>query len=363
VTRALPALAAAGAIFMTSAAWAPGSSAAPNGGSGPGETPASIEAALGFLAARTSAFGLVDSFVEDEAALAYTYDNAMAALARVSAGELGAAAAIFDAYAVIGAEDGGGFLHRYGAEDGGAAGGLPGVGHNAYLLLALALYHLESGDGRFDAMALGLADHLLDHQDLDGGLFGRAGVTWKSTENNLAAYRALNTLGRLFARADLLDAADRIRAFLERECWDGTRFLTGENDPSIVTDAQALGALVLGPGFAGGAFWVEGHTLATRRYYRGRRVTGFDLDTDRDAVWTEGTLQQALAFAEAGDAARAAGYRQEAEKLVLSSGGFWQASNPGSTGFGDTFQRWQAAAPTAWYVLAAGQDNVFAPLP
>ena len=35
------------------------------------------------------------------------------------------------------------------------------------------------------------------------------------------------------------------------------------------------------------------------------------------------------------------------------SGAFWQASNTGTTGFGESFQRWQAAAPIAWYVFLA----------
>ncbi len=351
------ALAVAGAGLLPAAGWAAGKNAG-----GPGETPASIAAALGFLSDQTSAFGLIDSFVEDEADIAYTYDNAVAALAYIAAGELPSAAGILEAYAAIGAEPDGGFLHRYGSLDGAAAGGIPGVGHNAYLLQAIALYRLESGETGFDGLALGLAGYLLGHQDLDGGLFGRAGVAWKSTENNLAAYSALHNLGLLMNLPDMIADADAIRDFLEFDCWDGTRFLTGKNDPSIVTDAQALGALVLGPGFQNGAYWVQDHTLTTRRYYRGRRVTGFDLNTDGDTVWTEGTLQQALAFAAAGDTAAGTAYRQEAEKLFLSSGAFWQASNNGSTGFGDSFRRWQAAAPTAWYVLVALDDNVLEPL-
>jgi hypothetical protein len=333
-----------------SATWAAGK----NGG--PGESPASIEAALGFLTGQQSEFGLVDSFIEDKTDYAYSYDNALAAMAFVSAGDLASAAAILEAYAAIGPEPDGGFLHRYRATDGGQAFGISGVGHNAYLLHAMTLYRLESGDPSYDSLAVGIAEFLLAHQDLDGGLFGRAGASWKSTENNLAAYTAVHSLGALLNLQAFLDAAGAIRGFLEAECWDGTRFLTGENDPMIVTDAQALGVMVLGPAFDNGAFWVEGHTLTTQRYYRGRR-------TDRDTVWTEGTLQQSLAFSLAGDQKRADDYRQEAEKLFLSSGGFWQASNAGSTGFGDSFARWQAAAPTAWYIFAANRDNVLQPLP
>jgi uncharacterized protein YyaL (SSP411 family) len=326
-----------------------------------GNTVGSAEAALGFLKSQMGPVGLVDSFVEDNADYAYTYDNALSAMAFISSGDLTSAAAVFDAYVVIGAEPDGGVLHRYRASDGGSAYGLPGVGHNAYLLQAMTLYRLESEDTSYDGFALGIADYLLAHQDSDGGLFGRAGVTWKSTENNLAAYSALVSAGTVFEIPTYLDKAELLRTFLVTECWDGMRFLTGKDDPMIVTDVQALGVMVLGSSYAGGAYWVEAYTLTTQRYKGRKRVTGFDLNTDRDTVWTEGTLQQAMAFLLASDISRAEDYKKEAEKLLQSSGAFWQASNAGTSGFGDTFMRWQAAAPTAWYVFLANQDNVLEP--
>ena len=334
-----------------------------NKGQGKGDPSASVEAALGFLTSQQGPVGLVDSFVEDNADYAYTYDNALAALAFISVGDLTSARAILEAYAEIASESDGGFLHRYRTSDGGAANGLPGVGHNAYLLQAVTLYAMESGDSAYDGLAVAIADYLLAHQDVDGGLFGRSGVSWKSTENNLAAYSALHNLGVVLGIPGFVNKAALIRSFLVTECWDGTRFLTGKDDPMIVTDAQALGVMILGAGYASGAYWVEAHTLTTQRYKGRKRVTGFDLNTDRDTVWTEGTLQQALAFLLAGDLERADGYRQETEKLFQSSGAFWQASNSGSSGFGDIFMRWQAAAPTAWYVFLANQDNVLAALP
>lgn len=323
---------------------------------------ASVAAALDFLSSRQTDFGLIDSYVEDSTDYSYSYDNAMAAMAFISAGDLAAAARILEAFAAIGPEPDGGFLHRYYASDGRAAYGISGVGANTYLLHALNLYRIESGDASFDILAAGIVEYLLAHQDVDGGLFGRAGVTWKSTENNLAAYTAIHSFGAMRGIQPYIDAASAIRAFLLAECWDGTRFLTGKNDPMIVTDVQALGALVLGPAYTNGAYWVENHTLHTQRYEGRRTITGFDLNTDRDTVWTEGTLQQALAFSVAADPARADFYQREAEKLFQSSGAFLQASKVGTTGFGDNFTRWQAAAPTAWFVLVANRDNVLQPL-
>lgn len=332
------------------------------GGDGGAAAP-SVEAALGFLRAQVGPAGLVDSFVEDNADYAYTYDNALAAMAFVSGGDFHAAGQILDAYLAIGVAPEGGFLHRYNSVSGAPAAGISGVGHNAYLLQAMNLYYRRTNDPKFNALAVRIADYLLTFQDVDGGLFGRPDVGWKSTENNLGAYSALHNLGVVQASAFYADRAGLIRNFLITECWDGTRFYTGENDPSIVTDTQALGGMILGATYSNGAYWVESKTLNSQRYEGRKRVTGFDLNTDKDTVWTEGTLQQALAYYVAGDLSKWDFYKAESEKLFQSSGAFWQASNRGTTGFGENFERWQAVAPTAWYIIVSSGDNPFVLLP
>jgi hypothetical protein len=326
-----------------------------------GATPG--EAALGFLKSRIGPIGLLDSLVEDKTDYSYTYDDALAAMAFLSVGDRLSAQRVLDGFVRIGQAPGGGFLHRY-RTSGASAGGTLAAGHNAYLLQAMNLFSWRTGDRRYDSIARSIADFLLTLQDrADGGVLGRPGVTWKSTENNLAAYSALANLALVQNLPAYGIRATQIGNFLVRECWNGTRFLTGKNDSTIVTDAQALGLQVLGAGYANGSFWVESYTKATQRYSGKKQVTGFDLNTDRDTVWTEGTLQQALAFWLAIDNARFAFYRTEAEKLIQPSGAFWAASNRGTTGFGDFFERWQAVAPTAWYIFVSNQDNVLGLLP
>ncbi|HEU0006539.1 MAG TPA: hypothetical protein VFS12_11165 [Terriglobia bacterium] len=321
------------------------------------------EAALSFLRSRVGPAGLLDSFVEDRTDYSYTYDNALAAMAFLSAGDRASAQRVLDGLVGIGPVPGGGFLHRY-RTTGASAGGILAAGHNAYLLQALNLFSWRTSDHRYDGIARGIADFLLTLQDsADGGLFGRIGVAWKSTENNLAAYSALNNLALVQNLPAYGTRAAQIEDFLVRDCWNGAWFLTGKSDPTIVTDVQALGTQVLGVGYANGSFWVESYTKATQRYSGKKQVTGFDLNTDRDTVWTEGTLQQALAFWLASDNARFGFYRTEAEKLRQSSGAFWAASNRGTTGFGEFFERWQAVAPTAWYLLVSNRDNVLGLLP
>jgi hypothetical protein len=321
-----------------------------------------LDDALAFLTGQISPAGLLESFPGESNDYAYTYDNALAALAFLSAGDSASAARVLDAFATLAPEPEGGFLHRYRASDAGPAGGLLRAGHNAYLLKALLRYRFETGDTAYDVLAQQLGAYLVSLQDVDGGIFGAAEARWKSAENNLAAYSALHDLGALLAQPSFEASAEAVRDFLLDECWNGTRFWAGEADPTIVSDAQALGVLVLGPAFASGPDFAEEHTLAAARL-RGTWITGFDLNADRDTVWTEGTLQQALALSRLADGARSDFYRAQAEQLARSSGALLEATHRGTTGFGDFFERREAVAPTAWYVFLAIDDGFLAPLP
>ncbi|MFH1778790.1 MAG: hypothetical protein ABH847_01995 [Candidatus Omnitrophota bacterium] len=328
----------------------------------PPDTTPSPEKALSFLRGQISTVGLLDSYVEDNTDYSYTYDDALAAMAFISAGDFVSARRILDAFVAIGPQPEGGFLHRYHATDGSPYGTLS-VGHNAYLLQAMNLYYLETGDSRYNLLAQEVANYILSQQDIDGGIFGRAGVTWKSTESNLGALSAIHNLGKVQNIPYYIDRANAIRNFLITECWDGVRFLCGENDPMIVTDVQALGGMVLGPSYANGAYWVENYTRTTKRYSGRKTITGFDFNADRDTVWIEGTLQETMAFFVAGDITKYSFYKTESEKLFQSSGALLLASNTGTTGFDWILERWQAVAPTAWYIYACNQDNVLELLP
>lgn len=320
--------------------------------------PPSPALALSFLRAQIKASGLIDSFVEDQRDDSYTYDNALAAMAFISAGDFNSARRLLDAFVAIRPEPSGGFLHRYHATDGSPNNGILRAGHNAYLLQAINLYYRETGDSRYNSLAEQIAGYLLSLQDSDGGIFGSSQVTWKSTENNLAVFSAIYNFGVVRNDPYYMDKAGQIRNFIVTECWNGVRFLCGENDPVIVTDVQALGCMILGPDYKNGAYWIESYTLTTKRYSGRKSITGFDMNTDRDTVWTEGTLQESMAFLAAGSSSKYSFYKTESEKLFKASGALLLASNTGTTGFDWTFQPWQAVAPTAWYIYACNQDNV-----
>lgn len=323
--------------------------------------------ALGFLRSRIGPVGLLDSFVEDGTDFSYTYDDALAAMAFLAANDVTSAQKVLDAFILIPPAPEGGFMHRYHATDG-TADGVLGAGHNAYLLQAMNVYYQKTGDVRYNTVAHLIADYLVSLQDTDGGLFGRADVTWKSTENNVGALTALHNFGMLHNLPFYTNKAELIRLFITTELWNGTRFLNGKNDPMIVTDPQALGAIVLGRTYSQGAYWIMKQTMLRKamviKNASGRsikaHIVGFDENIDRDTIWTEGTLQETLAFLVTGNLGRSNGFKAEAEKLIQTSGAFLQATNTGTTGFGDLFQPWQAVAPTAWYVFVAYTTNPLA---
>ena len=161
------------------------------------ETSALVDEALGFLKSQIGSSGMIDSFVEDGIPYSYTYDNALAAMAFISSGEIASARGILDAYLKVGPDSSGGVWHRYDSETGLPSGGILRVGHNAYLLQAMNLYFNETGDARYNDFARDLGYYLISNQDVDGGLRGSYRETWKSTENNCGAFSALYNLGIL----------------------------------------------------------------------------------------------------------------------------------------------------------------------
>lgn len=320
-----------------------------------------VQSALGFLKAQIAPSGLIDSYVEDGNDYSYTYDNALAALAFISSGDFDSARRVLDAINALVPTPEGGYVHRYLAATGEPLGTLY-TGPNCYLLQAMNLYFKESGDGRYNATAQRIGNFLLTQQAPDGGLYGGPGFGWKSAEHNCAAMPALHNLGKLQNILLYMEKAALVGNFLRTECWNGTRFYQGENDSTVITDVQALGALALGAAYKNGAYWIRKKTLTMRTYEARKKVTGFDFDPDKDTVWTEGTLQMALAYAAVGDVNAYGNYKAQAEKLARPSGAFWVVSNPGTIG-GEILPRWQAVAPTAWYILAANQDNFLEQVP
>lgn len=207
-----------------------------------------LQAALTFLDQQTNQVtGLVKSYFEETANNTYVYDQALMTLAWLVMDEpmkaRKALTALYDLDRVRG-----GFYQRYNTITADAIFSNPErdlkTGNNAYVLQAIDLYYDITGDSRFQGLARRAADNLLQLQNVtDGGLqidLERSLV--KSCENNLAAYPALESYARLTCDSKYTKAANALKEFLLSECWDGTRrFNRGKDDPTEVTDVNALG--------------------------------------------------------------------------------------------------------------------------
>jgi hypothetical protein len=202
----------------------------------------------------------------------------------------------------------------------------------------------------------------------DGGLYGYddmpVRLTWKSTEHNIDMAAVFDWLARLDPRMDWASNARISRDFVASQ-WEAAngRFCIGTlpdgQSPNRVNqglDAQLWPLLLSHPlpewrnsiHFVARAFGVKG---------------GFDFNDDRDGVWLEGTAQAALVY-------RALGRESDAERLFstinaqFSPGGLVWATDiprlttglslsPDSSHDDFYYYRLPHLGATAWAALAA----------
>ena len=343
----------------------------------------------------TGAPGLIRSYTVREGAdatefdrvhanCAYVYDNAVAGLVLLAAGDRPAAVCIADALAMAQAGDrfwrDGRLRNAYAAgpmqqqaalpgwwdasratwlEDGTAAGTSTGV-------LAWAMLLWTALGEQFRQPAERAAEWIAATQSSDAGFTGGflghepapTRLSWISTEHNFDC-------AVVFARLGRAAEAGRARGFVDA-MWDPgeTRSLSGltpdgQRNRHSAVDAN-LWPMLAGFGHPAALDWV----LSRHGLPEGApadRVDGVDFDTDRDGIWMEGTAIAALACRQAGrDAGRLGA------TLAANTGpdGMVQAANVErlttglSTGLDDTappffyFRRPHVAA-TAWAALAA----------
>jgi tetratricopeptide (TPR) repeat protein len=313
-----------------------------------------------YIANQIKGIGLVDSYKEDGTIRSYVYDNALAAMACMAMGNFGLAEELLDTLCVeVVRSPEGVFLQYYGYSDtAGGGGGAVYCGNTAWLLQALNTYQKLKSSNRYLDTQKQLADFLLTLQDpTDGGLRGTVFDCWKSAEHNIIAYVALTNFGRLNNLSRYTNKARKIKNFLlSQSIWNGTRFNRGPNDPARVIDAQSLGVLLFGGDYASALKWAQ-RNLQVSRTFGTKTVTGFDFDDNLDTIWTEGTLQMALAFYRAGDLSKADYYYKEALKLVQNDGSELLATNIGTAGPDWTLEVWRAIAPTSWLIFFCLEFN------
>ena len=345
---------------------------------------------------------------------AFSYDNALVAMAFLSEGMTKEAGDIMDAFVYAVENDRQGVYRVRNAYAAGNIAALPGwesgarlpgwydfeiaetgawyedqyqvgsnVGNTSYVALALLQYYRVVPEEVYLNTAKALMDWVIDNCS-DGGDGFTAGFdgwaegkkpdvtifTYKSIEHNIDAYAAFIQLHAITGEPRYLAAAESALRFIQ-SMYDPAEgvFYTGTgNDgvtPSkdnIVLDAQVWAAMAIG-----GAFTPFENALLR---VAAMRVAGggypFCQSNVNGGWWAEGTAYTALMYRLRGDDASAAEALDALTGIQLENGLFPAATVDNlSTGFnlftGDPWVYGTAPhiAPTAWFVLAVNDFNPY----
>ena len=342
---------------------------------------------------------------------AFSYDNALAAMAFLSAGREAEAAKLLDSFVYAVAYDRylpGRVRNAYAAGDITAFPGwdgsarLPGwydpesgqwyedryqtgsnVGNTSYVALALLQYDALYSSDTYLNTARSLMDWVIDECSDDGNGFtaGYDGwpeggeettypFTYKSIEHNIDAWAAFRQLYARTGEARYAEAADSALAFI-RAMYDGDRhiFYTGTLDdgmtPStdnLVLDAQVWACMALGDEFA--PYEASLDAVVAMRAPEGGYP--FCASNANGGWWAEGTAYTALMYRLRGEDGKALDALEALEGIQLDSGLFPAATVENlSTGFGlFDGSAWEYGtaphiAPTAWFVMAVNGFNPY----
>ena len=343
---------------------------------------------------------------------AFSYDNALAAMAFISAGCGEEAAKLLDSFVYAVEHDrfqpdrvrnayAAGDITAFPGWDGSAR--LPGwydaesgqwfedryqtgsnVGNTSYVALALLQYDAVYGNEAYLNTARILMDWVIDHCS-DGGAGFTAGYdgwpeggaettypfTYKSIEHNIDACAAFN---RLYARTGdgrYAEAADSALAFIQSMYDEEKRvFYTGTlddgvtpNTDNLVLDAQVWACMALGEAFEP----YEASLDAVKGMCTPEGGYPFCAANANGGWWAEGTAYTALMYRLRGEHDQAASALAALEGIQLDSGLFPAATVDNlSTGFGlFDGSPWEYGtaphiAPTAWFVMAVNGFNPYA---
>ncbi len=343
---------------------------------------------------------------------AFSYDNALAAMAFLSAGREAEAARLLDAFVYAVEHDRyqpGRVRNAYAAGDITAFPGwdgsarLPGwydaesgswyedryqtgsnVGNTSYVALALLQYDALYGNAQYLDTAAALMDWVIENCSdgnpgftggYDGWPEGGADTTYvftyKSIEHNIDAYAAFR---RLYARTGeqrFADAAESALAFI-RSMYDAEKrvFYTGTQDDGVtpsadnlVLDAQVWACMALGDAFE--PYEDSLAAVAAMRVHEGGYP--FCASNVNGGWWAEGTAYTALMYRLRGEDEAATAALDALEGIQLDSGLLPAATVDNlSTGFGlFDGSPWEYGtaphiAPTAWFVMAVNDFNPYA---
>ena len=342
---------------------------------------------------------------------AFSYDNALTAMAFLSAGYKEKAEMILDAFVYAVENDRyqpGRVRNAYAAGDISAFNGwggtarLPGwydrinkewyedryqtgsnVGNTSYVALSLLQYDAIYGNVQYLNTARALMDWVIDScsgkgdgftAGYDGWPEGGSDVTYiftyKSIEHNIDACAAFRQLYKRTGEQKYQDAADSALRFVQ-SMYDEEKslFYTGTLDDgitaskeNIVLDAQVWACLALGEQFSP----YEGSLNIVEKMKTEEGGYPFCLANVNGGWWAEGTAYTALMYRLRGDDEKALSALKAMTSIQKESGLFPAATVENlSTGFGlfdDSPWEYGTAehlAPTAWFVMAVQGFNPY----
>ncbi|MEN6622355.1 MAG: hypothetical protein ABFD50_12490 [Smithella sp.] len=353
----------------------------------------SKNAALDYLATHLAEDCPIASYETDNMYIkntAFSYDNALAALAFTAEDQKEKTAEVLDAF-VNGIEN-----DRYQSDRvrnaymKGDSTGLPGwwvgkwnedayqvgtnVGNSSFVALALLQFHRRWGSEEYLQTAVTIMDWVLGNcQDNTNGFtagydgWPENGVvttyTYKSTEHNIDAYAVFRQLYALTGEVKYKDACESALQFI-RSMYDGTGyFYTGTtidgitpSKSNIALDTQIWPVLALGDDFSPYRNTVD--TVLSMKTVEGGYP--FHKANTNGGFWCEGTAFAALAFRKLGMDIEAVSALDALTKVQLDSGGFPAATVASlTTGESWTYSSDPHIAPTTWYVMAVNGFNPY----
>ncbi len=365
--------------------------------------------------------GLVDSFEDywsenNPKQIAYTYDQAVAAIAFLLEGDITRADKLLNKMKDM--QDPGGFwINSYWWNNGAGEEIRKHVGPVMWMAIAAMDYEKITGNTKYRAMAEKAIDWCLQYQTPANGAITGGETTWdsgngswthevwSSTEHNIDAYSTL----LYFASVDPSKAAaynlaaTKVKSFLDNYVWDDThqRFQGGWKnntntiDPYIPLDVNPWGVLGLGAtgthNYQNSLAYVENAngnpgTLSQPAYVHtlsyndaGDVMTAYDFDWQSDNathygttgqpdgvlgpdIWLEGSAFMSAAYYLTGNTTKADSILDEIGKKSGTSGdsfGGLPYSLKGTSNNYWTMAQQNCVSSTGWFIIAANRYNPF----
>ena len=316
-----------------------------------------------------------DGYGTARAQRSYTYDQALALLVAIGAGDRNLALTLLGGLQAVQVQSGlfeGAFPARVDQLNPEAEDPEYYTGVNAFVAYALSRYVEEYGDVDSARPMLEANLAYLDTMRSDtgagsglyrGGARVRNGVTtqisWYSTEHNTDLWHTFERAGRVLARDDLRREAARLAPVVVQKLWNQpqNRFDQGLGDDAKALDTASWGSTFLSA--IGEYDKAEAALAATDEYARTVGSVGgytpYILPGSVPTVWHEGTYGVALAHMIAGNTARLQGIFDQSAPGQKPNGAFAYAeiADPANE-----LTDANSVASTAWYYLTANSPRM-----